>query len=164
MACLALAVDLAHNHTHFTSTTECVDQLHQHLEHLQSSRPTAVNLFEATDRLRQHVGQLLSSSPSVAQLVKEVIDFAERLFEQDVKDNRAIGRSGGDWLIEQCAGRGIEKSAIRVLTHCNTGSLATAGYGTALGRDSIFIKTPPSKPISSWPSCLLISSWLSIST
>ncbi|KAI9337920.1 hypothetical protein BDR26DRAFT_863293 [Obelidium mucronatum] len=49
------------------------------------------------------------------------------MLERDVADNKAIGRAGADFILANRAGN------VRVLTHCNTGSLATAGWGTALG-------------------------------
>ena len=58
---------------------------------------------------------------------------AERMLEEDVAANKAIGEAGADAILAamQAAGRGDSKA--RVLTICNTGSLATAGWGTALG-------------------------------
>lgn len=51
------------------------------------------------------------------------------MLEKDIADNEAIGRAGADAILFKVPG----DSLVRVLTHCNTGSLATAGYGTALG-------------------------------
>jgi methylthioribose-1-phosphate isomerase len=56
-----------------------------------------------------------------------VVGEAERLYAEDTRINRAIGDHGATAILEGRDG------AVRVLTHCNTGSLATAGYGTALG-------------------------------
>lgn len=53
----------------------------------------------------------------------------DKMLRGDVKDNKAIGRFGADEILRNVP----EGSSVRVLTHCNTGSLATAGYGTALG-------------------------------
>ena len=75
---------------------------------LRAARPTAVNLGWAIDRM-------LRSSDFTAE--------AEAIFREDVEANRRIGRFGADLL-----GR-----SATVLTHCNAGALATAGYGTALG-------------------------------
>jgi methylthioribose-1-phosphate isomerase len=80
---------------------------------LAASRPTAVNLFWALDRIAK-----LPNWESEAVLAE-----ARRIEEEDVACNRAIGRNGAE-LIPQGGS---------VLTVCNTGSLATAGYGTALG-------------------------------
>lgn len=62
-------------------------------------------------------------------VVNTFIEAAEQMLLQDVEDNKAIGRHGAGW-IQNAVGK---TSDIKVLTHCNTGSLATASYGTALG-------------------------------
>jgi len=77
-------------------------------EVLRKSRPTAVNLFWALERMK-----------SAANLEAE----ARAIYEQDVAANRAIGELGAKLIGERA----------RVMTHCNAGALATAGYGTALG-------------------------------
>lgn len=57
------------------------------------------------------------------------------MLEKDIADNRAIGANGAKAILEHVAeATGVPVAGpVRVLTHCNTGSLATAGYGTALG-------------------------------
>ena len=52
----------------------------------------------------------------------------ERLQEEDVATNKCIGKHGADHVLAK-----VDNQPVRILTHCNTGSLATAGYGTALG-------------------------------
>lgn len=59
-----------------------------------------------------------------------MIRFAEEMLEKDLRDNRNIGDLGARHLLERAAPEG---GKVTVLTHCNTGALATAGYGTALG-------------------------------
>jgi len=88
---------------------------------LAASRPTAVNLFWALERMRAALGAGTRDDPSRA--AQRLADAALALFNADLETNRAIGRAGAA-LVPQGA---------RVLTHCNTGSLATAGHGTALG-------------------------------
>ena len=58
-----------------------------------------------------------------------VIEEFESMLEKDIATNKKIGQFGGDDILARNSG-----SKVRILTHCNTGSLATAGYGTALGR------------------------------
>jgi methylthioribose-1-phosphate isomerase len=87
------------------------------LARLAQSRPTAVNLFWALDKMRVEIGKA-EGDPSPA-----LLKAALSIHEQDVTANRAMGDMGAD-LLEGASG---------VLTHCNTGSLATGGYGTALG-------------------------------
>jgi methylthioribose-1-phosphate isomerase len=77
-------------------------------EILAKSRPTAVNLFWALDRMKQ---------------AKDLKAEAKAILAEDLAANRAMGKLGAE-LIPQGA---------RVMTHCNTGALATAGHGTALG-------------------------------
>ena len=85
---------------------------------LRKARPTAVNLAWAVDRMLS-LGLNGAPPPSAAQFVSE----AETIFNEDVEANMRIGRFGAELL-----GR-----TATVLTHCNAGALATAGYGTALG-------------------------------
>jgi len=87
---------------------------------LTASRPTAVNLAWALDRMRAALGAGTRDPRSTAG---RLADAALAIFNADLETNRAIGRAGAA-LVPQGA---------RVLTHCNTGSLATAGHGTALG-------------------------------
>jgi methylthioribose-1-phosphate isomerase len=75
---------------------------------LAKSRPTAVNLFWALERMKK---------------AKDLRKEAEAIFAQDLEANRAIGRLGAELIARRA----------RVMTHCNTGALATAGHGTALG-------------------------------
>lgn len=77
---------------------------------LRQSRPTAVNLFHALDRMRPHFGDLKGS-----------LEEAKALWREVEETERAISQHGAEVLKGQ------------VLTHCNTGPLATGGWGTALG-------------------------------
>ncbi len=86
-------------------------------EMLARSRPTAVNLFWALERMERTIAAL--STDPVAQLLRA----AQAIHDEDIAANRAMGAFGADYL----------RDATGVLTHCNTGSLATGGYGTALG-------------------------------
>jgi methylthioribose-1-phosphate isomerase len=90
-------------------------------ERLAKTRPTAVNLFWAIKRMRGLIEQ--NSDLSVPELAELITREAELIAEEDVELNKTIGRNGLP-LIPQNA---------RILTHCNTGSLATVDYGTALG-------------------------------
>ncbi|MFZ5823792.1 MAG: S-methyl-5-thioribose-1-phosphate isomerase [Bacillota bacterium] len=88
---------------------------------LRATRPTAVNLFWAIQKVMDYAETLKEQSPpSVAEALYQ---YAQRLAEEDVAVNLQMADFGAD-LIPQGAG---------VLTHCNTGSLATVEWGTALG-------------------------------
>ncbi|MEU5878906.1 S-methyl-5-thioribose-1-phosphate isomerase [Spirillospora sp. NPDC047279] len=87
------------------------------VDRVREARPTAVNLAAGVDRV----------TPFMAKGPDAVIAEAQALLDEDVRGNRAIGAHGADWLL------GRADRPLRVLTHCNTGALATAGWGTALG-------------------------------
>ncbi len=87
------------------------------LEHLINARPTAVNLAWAVALQKQ----ILQQYPSDA--AQKLLDNAKKIHQQDFDDNITMGDFGA----------GLIKPESRVLTHCNAGALATAGYGTALG-------------------------------
>ncbi|MBM3774373.1 MAG: S-methyl-5-thioribose-1-phosphate isomerase, partial [Acidobacteria bacterium] len=88
---------------------------------LARTRPTAVNLFWAIDRMRRLYDELRGRP--LGEIRAELEAAALRLHAEDIAINRAIGQNGASLVPE---GR-------TVLTHCNAGALATAGYGTALG-------------------------------
>ncbi|KAF3174156.1 S-methyl-5-thioribose-1-phosphate isomerase [Orbilia oligospora] len=123
VAVLSLAVEL-HNNPPSSNPQE---EIHQKLDYLVTSRPTAVNLADASNKLKSLTNSVANESPEV--VVKTFIEAAEQMLTQDVEDNKAIGHHGAQW-IQNAVGK---TSDIKVLTHCNTGSLATASYGTALG-------------------------------
>ncbi|RMG59614.1 MAG: S-methyl-5-thioribose-1-phosphate isomerase [Deltaproteobacteria bacterium] len=88
---------------------------------LAGTRPTAVNLFYALERVRNVFERICDRSPEevLFRVEKEALD----ILEEDVKNNRAIGKNGVRFV----------RSGFSILTHCNAGALATGGYGTALG-------------------------------
>lgn len=87
---------------------------------LAGTRPTAVNLGWALDRGRRVFEEALAAGGDVAAAL---LEWARALHERDVETNRRIGEHGAE----------LFAAGDRVLTHCNAGALATAGYGTALG-------------------------------
>ncbi|KAH0378021.1 Methylthioribose-1-phosphate isomerase, partial [Aureobasidium melanogenum] len=101
------------------------------LEYLVTSRPTAVNLADAARKLQKIVQSAARAQDASGPSVKDAyVKAAEQMLVDDVSDNKAIGEHGADWILKNAAGG---KDQVSILTHCNTGSLATAGYGTALG-------------------------------
>ncbi|MGE3536883.1 MAG: S-methyl-5-thioribose-1-phosphate isomerase [Candidatus Tectimicrobiota bacterium] len=88
---------------------------------MAQTRPTAVNLFWAIDRMRACMQQ--HQGVSLAQLQEALQHEAERLLREDIAINKRIGAYGLPLI----------PHGSRILTHCNAGALATAGYGTALG-------------------------------
>ncbi len=90
-------------------------------EIIRETRPTAVNLFWAIKRM-QGKFETLRVRP-IAQIKQALVEESQRMHAEDIAANRAMGRHGAT-LMPASGG---------VLTHCNAGALATAGYGTALG-------------------------------
>ncbi len=88
---------------------------------LAATRPTAVNLFWAVDRMTRVMTGI--SSSSIQEIQKRLQEEALAILEEDLRVNRAIGTFGA----------AIIHDGDQILTHCNAGALATAGYGTALG-------------------------------
>ncbi|HYO83406.1 MAG TPA: S-methyl-5-thioribose-1-phosphate isomerase [Bryobacteraceae bacterium] len=88
---------------------------------LAGTRPTAVNLFWAIDRMKQVYAGVRTEGLSA--LRERLVREAKQIYLEDIAINQAIGRNGAP----------LVPDGKTVLTHCNAGALATAGYGTALG-------------------------------
>ena len=106
----------------FNSKEQALVYIRERLNHLKTSRPTAVNLFEACDRLSAQCEN--SSDPK-----DMFIEAAEAMLASDIANNRRIGQYGAEFI----SSKRTKNDECNLLTHCNTGSLATAGWGTALG-------------------------------
>lgn len=131
VAALALAVELTN--TNLSSVAEEVKIfITEKLDYLVTSRPTAVNLADAAGKLRKVTEDAASTDGAAGESVRDAyVEAAEQMLIDDVSDNESIGKHGAEWIIKNTeAGK---KGQVSMLTHCNTGSLATAGYGTALG-------------------------------
>lgn len=100
------------------------------IDTLVSSRPTAVNLANACNELKRIIET--SSVGGVEQIYNEVLAYAQGLYRTDLESNMAIAANGVRYIYDQLEREGFE-GPFSVLTICNTGSLATSGYGTALG-------------------------------
>ncbi|MGD0670327.1 MAG: S-methyl-5-thioribose-1-phosphate isomerase [Bryobacteraceae bacterium] len=96
-------------------------QLEEICATLAATRPTAVNLFWAIDRMKR-VYASVAGKP-IAEIRRRLVEEALLVREEDIAICRAIGRHGAALVPDRKT----------VLTHCNAGALATAGYGTALG-------------------------------
>lgn len=93
------------------------------MNELANSRPTAVNLFWALDRMQRLIDSLEDSQSPVQALLIE----AKNIHSEDIASNKLMGKLGAELMAESSA------APFSVITHCNTGSLATGGFGTALG-------------------------------
>ncbi|KAI8889290.1 S-methyl-5-thioribose-1-phosphate isomerase [Backusella circina FSU 941] len=131
VAALSLAVDANTRleKGEFSTVQEASEFLQTSLEYLKTSRPTAVNLFDAAAKLSELISITEKTAKSPADVINAYIEAAEQMLVDDVKDNKNIGKYGAQYIVENAQ----DKENICVLTHCNTGSLATAGWGTALG-------------------------------
>lgn len=93
-------------------------ELERNIDLLRDARPTAVNLAWAVEQIRKHL-------PAGRDAV---LAAAHQLAREDKESSTSMGNIGADWLIKKLGNR-----PLTLLTHCNTGSLATTGTGTALG-------------------------------
>ncbi|CAH2991726.1 unnamed protein product [Chilo suppressalis] len=128
VGCLSLAVELLKEEVEDKKVMR--QEIEGKLNYLVSARPTAVNIKLAADELI-NLANTLSADENVSpsQFKDRFISSIEGMLNKDIEDNRAIGKFGCEAILNTLKGDGL----VRVLTHCNTGSLATAGYGTALG-------------------------------
>ena len=90
---------------------------------LAATRPTAVNLFWGIGQVRDLFNELAAKNTSIPEIKIAVVALANRLYDEDIAQCKALGAHGADLLPKEGT----------VLTHCNAGALATCGYGTALG-------------------------------
>jgi len=103
------------------------------LDFLFTARPTAVNLGAATRRLSRTLRSSLDAGKDARAIAQDLIGDGKQIAAEDVGRNKAMAKWGGDWLVDEVKDKGGSGEGLNVLTVCNTGSLATSGYGTALG-------------------------------
>jgi methylthioribose-1-phosphate isomerase len=117
----AYGVVLAARESHATAYDALMADLEVAIKGLAATRPTAVNLFWALDRMRRLALGLAGQTPAAVRT--RLLAEAEAIRAEDIAANRAMGAHGAE----------LVPANARILTHCNAGALATAGYGTALG-------------------------------
>lgn len=120
-AAAAYALVLAAGMTRAKSKKEFLEQLAAAARELAATRPTAVNLTWALTRLLRKAEDADTDDPQALRGM--LLEEADAVFREDFTGNRRIGEYGQGFIPREG----------RVLTHCNAGALATAGYGTALG-------------------------------
>ena len=119
----AMGIALGVRSSKATGTQKLAAEFYKLCELMAGTRPTAVNLFWAIDRMKRVFAAAVESGESVDQ-IKDALDReAGRVHDEDVASCRAMGAFGAE----------VVPADARILTHCNAGALATAGYGTALG-------------------------------
>jgi len=106
-----------------TGTTKLATEFYKLCDMMAATRPTAVNLFWAIDRMKRVFAEATGAGQSVGQIQDRLAAEARLIHDEDVASCRAMGAYGAEFVPQNA----------RVLTHCNAGALATAGYGTALG-------------------------------
>lgn len=117
----ALGIALGINYSKGSSYKELSKELNRIIKTFQRTRPTAVNLFWACRRMREKFQE--NKDKSLKEIKRILIQEAKRIVQEDIACCRRIGKYGASLI----------KKGSSILTHCNAGALATAGYGTALG-------------------------------
>jgi len=97
---------------------EFLAQLNQVMQSFADSRPTAVNLFQAINRIKK-----ATRGDGVTEIKNSLINEAKRIHQEEITATMQLSQLGAELI----------KDGFTLLTHCNAGPLATAGYGTALG-------------------------------
>jgi methylthioribose-1-phosphate isomerase len=97
---------------------EFLAQLNQVMQAFAASRPTAINLFQAINRMKK-----AARGDGVTEIKKSLINEAKRIHQEEITATKQLSQLGAELI----------KDGSTLLTHCNAGTLATAGYGTALG-------------------------------
>ncbi|HXH84655.1 MAG TPA: S-methyl-5-thioribose-1-phosphate isomerase [Candidatus Tectomicrobia bacterium] len=119
----AMGLALGVRRSRAKGTAQLAAEFHRLCELMAATRPTAVNLFWAVDRMKRAFAEGAQAGESPAEIAHRLEAEAQRIHDEDVAACRAIGRHGA----------ALVPDGARILTHCNAGALATAGYGTALG-------------------------------
>src|SRR5712671_1382717 len=117
----AMGIALAVKNSKAETAGDLKHDFDQACDLIGKTRPTAVNLFWAIRRMTEKFESL--SARTIPQIQQALIEEAQRMHAEDIAANQAMGRHGATLM----------PSSGGVLTHCNAGALATAGYGTALG-------------------------------
>jgi len=92
-----------------------------------------VNLGAATRRLTKTLQMSIDAEKDSQAIAQDLIAEGKKIDGEDVGRNKEMAKWGGEWLVDQVKAHGRTGEGLNVLTVCNTGSLATSGYGTALG-------------------------------
>jgi methylthioribose-1-phosphate isomerase len=119
----AMGIALGMRKSKATGTQKFAAEFQSVCELMAGTRPTAVNLFWAIDRMKRRFADAAQAGESVDQIKDRLDREAELIHDEDVASCRAMGAFGAE----------VVPADARILTHCNAGALATAGYGTALG-------------------------------
>jgi len=119
----AMGLALGAKRSKATGSRALATEFYRNCDLMADTRPTAVNLFWAIDRMKAVFGAAVLAGGSADELRRRLETEARLIHDEDVANCRALGAHGA----------AIVPEGATVLTHCNAGALATAGYGTALG-------------------------------
>ncbi|MGI0116936.1 S-methyl-5-thioribose-1-phosphate isomerase [Zooshikella sp. RANM57] len=128
----AIGVSAAYGVVLAAAVGQSINSLMATLDMLSAARPTAVNLRWAIERMRELINAHISSSADeqVTTLLKnKLMTEAVAIHQEDIVANKTMGQYGKQAILASLS----EARKVSVMTHCNTGALATSGYGTALG-------------------------------
>jgi len=118
-----MGIALGMNRSKAQGTKQFAVEFNKLCDLMAGTRPTAVNLFWAIKRMKAAFGTAVQAGHSVEEIKARLVAEATAIHDEDVASCRAMGRFGA----------AVVPDHARILTHCNAGALATAGYGTALG-------------------------------
>jgi methylthioribose-1-phosphate isomerase len=119
----AMGIALGMRRSKATGTKQFATEFQKLCDLMAATRPTAVNLFWAIERMKKALAESAQGGCSVDEIKRRLEAEARSIHDADVASCRAMGALGAELVPERA----------RILTHCNAGALATAGYGTALG-------------------------------
>jgi len=119
----AMGLALGMKRSSASGTKQFATEFQKFCDEMAATRPTAVNLFWAIERMKRVFARHVQAGASVDELKRLLEEESRHIHDEDVASCRAMGAYGA----------GLVPADARILTHCNAGALATAGYGTALG-------------------------------
>ena len=119
----AMGIALGMQRSRAQGTKQFAVEFNKLCDLMAGTRPTAVNLFWAIKRMRSAFGAAVQAGQSVDEIKARLVAESTAIHDEDVESCRTMGRFGA----------AVVPDNARILTHCNAGALATAGYGTALG-------------------------------
>ncbi|KAI0842752.1 methylthioribose-1-phosphate isomerase [Hypoxylon sp. FL0890] len=137
VAALGHGVELHKGSCTASTAEETISYIDSRLDYLKQSRPTAVDLTNAVSHLKHVIRSVdvsgrENNTAGRDAIIDAYITAAEEIFRKDTETNLLMGEHGSKWLLENAPTKSADNK-VSVLTHCNTGSLATSGHGTALG-------------------------------
>ncbi len=119
----AMGIAIGMRRSTATGTQKFASEFYKICEMMAATRPTAVNLFWAIERMKRSFAAAAEAGEGVDEIKARLDCEAEAIHDEDVASCRAMGAFGAE----------VVPLDAHILTHCNAGALATAGYGTALG-------------------------------